>query len=210
MTDIHFQHTDSGQAPVPVGQSYHALLTPLFWRLLACLLLSFLVICTAWSVRAEVPQERNIKAAFIAKFIGYIDFPVAEAGSAEMHLVIGVLGADDVAADLTRQVTGRSINGRTVTVKTIAPREKLDGLHILFIGVAESDSAEKPLRNAAALGILSITEFDSGMRLGSVINFRMVDDRVRFEVSLPAAEKAGLKLSSRLLSVAYLVQKAAP
>ncbi|MFZ6734167.1 YfiR family protein [Undibacterium sp. Ji42W] len=172
--------------------------------------LPFFVICTAWSVKAEVPQERNIKAAFIAKFIGYIDFPAVEVGSAETPLVIGVLGADDVANDLTRQVSGRSINGRIVTVRTLGPREKLDGLNILFIGVAESDSAERPLRNAASLGILTITEFDSGMRLGSVINFRMVDDRVRFEVSLPAADKAGLKLSSRLLSVAYLVQKATP
>jgi len=35
----------------------------------------------------------------------------------------------------------------------------------------------------------------------------LVDERVRFEVSLAAADKGRLKLSSRLLSVAYAVQK---
>ena len=35
----------------------------------------------------------------------------------------------------------------------------------------------------------------------------MVDRRVRFEISLEAAEKTGLTLSSRLLSVALRVRK---
>jgi hypothetical protein len=35
----------------------------------------------------------------------------------------------------------------------------------------------------------------------------VVDQRVRFEVSLAAADQANLRLSSRLLSVAYLVEK---
>jgi hypothetical protein len=55
--------------------------------------------------------------------------------------------------------------------------------------------------------VLTVTESDNGLQQGSVINFRLVEDRVRFEVSLPAAEKCGLKLSSRLLSVAYHVLK---
>jgi hypothetical protein len=38
----------------------------------------------------------------------------------------------------------------------------------------------------------------------------MVEGRVRFDVSLPAAQRAGVKLSSRLLSVARVVQAEAP
>jgi hypothetical protein len=52
-----------------------------------------------------------------------------------------------------------------------------------------------------------VTESDGGLRAGSVINFRVIDQRVRFEVSLAAADRANIKLSSRLLSVAYLVRK---
>lgn len=154
---------------------------------------------------ADVGSERGIKAAFVSKFIGYVEFPVR--AGAPAPLVIGVVGADDIAAELARIVGGRGINGRPVSVRTIAPGERLDAVDVLFVGLGESDRAERLLRTAAAEGILTITEFDRALRQGSVINFRIVDERVRFEVSLAAAEKANLKLSSRLLSVAYFVDR---
>jgi hypothetical protein len=43
-----------------------------------------------------------------------------------------------------------------------------------------------------------------------MINFRLVDGRVRFEVSLGAAEKGGLKISSRMLQVALAVRTEVP
>jgi len=39
------------------------------------------------------------------------------------------------------------------------------------------------------------------------VNFLMADNRLRFEVSLPAAKRAGLKVSSEMLSVAVRVQQ---
>lgn len=155
---------------------------------------------------ADVGSERGIKAAFVSKFIGYVEFP-GQAGLASAPLVIGVVGADDIAAELARIVGPRGVNGRAVSVRTMAPGDRLDAVDVLFVGLGESDRAERLLRQAAAEGILTITEFDRALRQGSVINFRIVDERVRFEISLAAAEKARLKLSSRLLSVAYYVDK---
>lgn len=167
----------------------------------------------AWSAPkatgADVGSERGIKAAFVAKFIGYVDFP-ATAAPASAPLVIGVVGADDIASELARIVANRGAGVRPVTVKKMEAGERLEGVDVLFVGLAESDRAERLLRAAAGQGILTITEFDSALRQGSVINFRIVDERVRFEVSLSAAEKANLKLSSRLLSVAYHVQRGTP
>jgi hypothetical protein len=77
---------------------------------------------------------------------------------------------------------------------------------MLFIG-SEVARPAPVLRAAQQAGVLSVTEADNGLQLGSVINFRLVEDRVRFEVSLPAAEKNNIRLSSRLLSVAYHVLK---
>jgi hypothetical protein len=155
---------------------------------------------------ADVGSERSIKAAFVSKFIGYIEFP-GRAAAATAPLVIGVVGADDIAGELARIVGARGINGRAISVRPMAAGDRLAALDVLFIGVGESERAERLLRAAAAEGILTITEFDRALRQGSVINFRIVDQRIRFEVSLAAAEKANLKLSSRLLSVAYYVDK---
>jgi hypothetical protein len=78
-------------------------------------------------------------------------------------------------------------------------------VHMLFVGGDLVDRAEHVLESAAKQGILTVTEADSGLRLGSIINFRLVDARVRFEVSLDAAQRSRIVLSSRLLSVAYAV-----
>lgn len=194
-------------APRPIN--WARLLQRQACALLVCLSVVF-VCCGAASVRAEIGQERSVKAAFLSKFVGYVDFPASETAGPNGPLTIGVLGADDVGADLTRILAGRTINGHPVTVRTLRAHDAIDDVNVLFIGGEESDHAERILRAASSAGILTVTEFDGGLRQGSVINFRLVDDRVRFEVSLPAAEKANLKLSSRLLSVAYLVQKGKP
>jgi hypothetical protein len=62
---------------------------------------------------------------------------------------------------------------------------------------------------AAGNALLVVTECDGGLQQGSAINFRIVDERVRFDVALDAAERNGIKLSSRLLTVANRVQKGA-
>lgn len=147
--------------------------------------------------------ERGVKAAFLYKFLGYVEYPPQEATGA---LVVGVMGADDIAAELLRVTAGRAVGGRGVMVRAVRDGEPLTGLHMLFIG-SEVARPAPVLRAAQQSGVLSVTEVDNALQLGSVINFRLVDDRVRFEVSLPAAEKSNIRLSSRLLSVAYHVLK---
>jgi hypothetical protein len=71
------------------------------------------------------------------------------------------------------------------------------------------DSAQRVLQSAKTLterSVLTITGVERGIEHGSVINFVPVDGRVRFEVNLGAAEKSGLRLSSRLLTVATRVK----
>lgn len=154
----------------------------------------------------ELAPERSVKAAFLARFIGFAELPEPGGAPAGGPIMIGVYGADDVAAELNRVVVGRMYNQRPIQVRTIGPREAPTGLHMLFIGGDLDDPAERMLDAAAKQGVLTVTEVDGGLRMGSVINFRLVDARVRFEVSLAAAHRSRIVLSSRLLSVAYAVQ----
>jgi hypothetical protein len=169
---------------------------------LFCLVLSCIA-GSAGGAAAAPNMERGVKAAFLYKFLGYVEYPPQEANGA---LVVGVMGADDIAAELLRVTAGRAVGGRSVMVRAVREGEPLTGLNMLFIG-SEVARPAPVLRAAQQAGVLSVTEADNGLQLGSVINFRLVEDRVRFEVSLPAAEKSNLKLSSRLLSVAYHVLK---
>lgn len=150
--------------------------------------------------------ERSVKAAFLYKFLGYAEFPPASLPEADSPMVIGVLGSDDVATELSRMVVGRNINGRAIVVRTLKDGTGLGDMHLLFISGDDARVAAA-LRQASAHALLTVTETERGLQLGSVINFKIVDDHVRFDVSLDAAGKNNVKLSSRLLTVAHLVQK---
>ena len=82
-------------------------------------------------------------------------------------------------------------------------------VHLLFIAGSDPARVGRLMRAAPAV-FLTVTECANPQHCGSVINFRIVDERVRFDVSLDAAEKNNVKLSSRLLTVANRVQKGAP
>ncbi|MGZ3181744.1 MAG: YfiR family protein [Telluria sp.] len=151
--------------------------------------------------------ERSVKAAFLYKFLGYTEFPPSAFADANAPIVIGVLGADDMAAELTRIVAGRTVNGRPVVVRSLKESDTPAGVHMLFVAGNESGRVGRLLRAAGQQPLLLVTESDAGLQQGSVINFRIVDDRVRFDVSLDAAEKNNVKLSSRLLTVAHQVRK---
>lgn len=150
--------------------------------------------------------ERRVKAAFLYKFLGYADFPPRAFADAGAPLTIAVVGSDDMAAELSRIAAGRVIAGRPIAVRRVAENDAAPPVHLLFVSGADSERAGRVLRGASS-AFLTVTECELGLRHGSVINFRIVDERVRFDVSLDAAEKNNVKLSSRLLTVANRVQK---
>lgn len=150
--------------------------------------------------------ERNIKAAFLYKFLGYVEWPPASFSQPDSPFVIGVVGADDVADELSRITVGRNVNRRGVKLRRLKSGDPLTGIHLLFIGQSESSQEALLLKSTQKQPILTVTESEDALAYGSMINFRLVGGRVRFDVSLAAVEKSDLKLSSRLLSVAASVQ----
>jgi hypothetical protein len=176
----------------------------LTWRALA---LPLLLAAAGTAPLGDPVPERQVKAAFLYKFLGYAEFPVAAFADAATPLTIAVVGSDGIASELMRIAAGRLIGSRSVAVRQLREHETLAPVHLLFIAGADCARASRVLR-AVQGTVLTVTECEGGLGHGSVINFRIIDDRVRFEVSLDAAESNHVKLSSRLLTVAHRVQKA--
>jgi hypothetical protein len=162
----------------------------------------------AENAAASAVLERRVKAAFLYKFLGYTDFPASAFADAAAPLTIGVIGADDLAIELARVVAGRTVNNRAIEVRELREADAAARVHLLFVGGFDQQRVARIVRQATG-AMLIVTECESGLQVGSVINFRIVDERVRFDVALDAAERNGIKLSSRLLTVANRVQKGA-
>jgi hypothetical protein len=185
-------------------------LTPPLRRMLLGLLACSVLGLASGAEPAAGAPERSIKAAFLYKFLGYTEFPVTAFGDAAAPLVIGVLGADELASELVRVVSGRTVNNRPIAVRALREGEAPAGVHLLFVGGNDAARVARMLKAAPPGALLLVSEAEQGLQNGSVINFKIVEERVRFEVSLEAAEKNNIKLSSRLLTVANHVYKVSP
>jgi hypothetical protein len=170
-----------------------------FWTFAACLL------CWAVSPGARAQSahsEDSVKAAYIYRFTGYVDWP--EDAAAAHPFVIDVYEDPGLAAALKRLLPGHPINKQPAEVHEVSRIQDLGNAQILYIGPGHADF----LRAVAAhqsRSMLIVSDDEQGLDLGSVFNFVTVDNRVRFEVSLTAADRAGVKISSELLSVAVRV-----
>ena len=153
---------------------------------------------------AEVSQQQ-VEAAYLYKFGGYVTWPGDAFARPDSPIVIGIAGAEGLADDLDAMVAGHSIGGRAVTVRRIHDGESLAGVHILFIGGPRSVQAAGLFEASRGRPILVVTEGAEGLSLGGAVSFVVVDERVRFDVSLGAVQQNGLKLGSPLLSVAHAV-----
>jgi hypothetical protein len=178
----------------------------LFAFLLGAAALAPAVPAAAAGVQSAVSEER-VQAAYLHKFLNYADWPPSSFPQLETPYVIGVAGDDTVADELARIAAGRSVNNRGVIVKRLLPGDSVNELHMLYVGRNERARLGQWLRQAKGRPVLTVTAADGALEQGSIINFRTVDDRVRFEVSVDMAEQSGLRLNSRLFSVATNVVK---
>lgn len=151
----------------------------------------------------------QIKAAFLYKFGGFVEWPPAAFAQADSPFVIAVLGAEPVAAELEKVTGGRTVHGRPVAVRRVRRGEPLAGVHVLFIGQAEAGRIAEVAGGAKGQPLLVVTESENALTQGSMINFVTADDKMRFDVALPAAERGQLRISSRLLAVARKVVQGA-
>lgn len=147
----------------------------------------------------------SVKAAFLYRFLEYVDWPV-EARD-EGPLTIAVLADDRLAAELQRAVRGRKAHGREIVARSVTSLSEGIDADVLFVSAHWKKKLTELVGEHGRDPVLVVTEGEGALDRGSAINFLVVDGNVRFEVSLPAAEQRGLKLSSRLLSVALRVEK---
>ena len=154
-------------------------------------------------------SEARVKAAFLYKFAAYVDWPAEVFARPESPLVVGVAGSDGIAEELAQVVAGRTMNNRPVTVKRLRRGDPLTGVHILFVGNDDS-RARDFLEQAQGKPILTVADGDVEGTQRSVLKFVVAESKVRFEVSLDAAQRNGVRLSAQLLAVAKQVRGANP
>jgi hypothetical protein len=155
---------------------------------------------------APAYSEDAVKAAYLYRFTQYIEWP--EAAPSDVPFTIAVLDSPGVAAELRRILPNHRIKNSAAQVQEIARVQDMGSAQMLYIGSAQIDRVRNAVAALAARPILIVTDSEQGLAAGSILNFVMLEHRVRFEVSLIAADRSQLRISAELLGVATRVQSA--
>jgi len=161
----------------------------------------------ALSLHAEPPEasEHQVKAAFLMNFTKFVEWPAAAFRDPAQPITICVYGDDPFGPTLDQAVEGESVAGRRLAVDRIRRPPAPKACQVLFISRSEKDPAA--IVAAAGPGVLTVGDGDGFLRDGGVISFVLQGRHVRFDISVRAAAKASLVLSSRLLNVARTVHR---
>jgi hypothetical protein len=170
-----------------------------FWTLSLGLLL---VIPTG---RAQVPAPslNQVRVAFLYNFAKFVDWPLDAFATEKSPFVIGILGDDPFAAMLEQMVAGRNINDRSITVQSFQSEDAaITNCQILFISGSQKTHFAAIIQKLHGTSVLTVSEADGFLGAGGIINFVVVDGKIRFEINGGNAKAANLKISAKLLSLA--------
>jgi hypothetical protein len=154
------------------------------------------------------PTENEVKSAYLYNFGKFVEWP-AKATSVGEFFPICALGDDSFGLTLETTIAGESINGKKVSVKRVAKPQDAVSCRILFISSSEQSQLKEILAALDNTSVLTVSDVPQFTRHGGMIQFVVEANKVRFEVNLTSAERAGLTLSSQLLKVAIQVKRSA-
>jgi hypothetical protein len=152
-------------------------------------------------------SESRIKAAFLLNFPKYVEWPASMLPATNSPYVIAFFGDSQIADDFRTLAAGRAVNGHPVLFRQIRHEEELAAgdFHILFIPGSEHRRTPGLLEKLAPDKVLTVSDESDFLQKGGAVNLVQKDLRIRVQINLPATRKAQLKISSKLLNVADVI-----
>ncbi len=146
-------------------------------------------------------SEYDVKATFLCNLGKFVDWPADTFADTNAPMLIGIYGKNPFGGELADAAQDLIINGHEVVARPVSFNE-LPQCQILFICPSERKKINAILRKLNEAAVLTVTENLDPFQTGVMINFAMEKGQIHFEINDAAAEKAGLKISSKLLMLA--------
>jgi hypothetical protein len=154
--------------------------------------------------------EYPVKLAFLYNFTKFVEWPSDSFRNQESPLVICIVGNDPFGPSLEGELRSRTVGSHPIEVRALRTSDILSVCHMVFIPVTAEDQAAKVIRGLKGSSTLTVGETKEFAARGGIINLMAEGNKLHFEVNLLAAERAGLKISAKMLALAKIVHDESP
>jgi hypothetical protein len=172
---------------------------------------SVLVLCLEQSGRAIAAEggarssgEYQVKAAFVYNFIKFVTWPSGGETSAAGVVRLCILGELPDAAPFD-DLEGQELLGKRLHLVYLKEPQEARSCQVLFISSSLSRRLAETLELVRGHPVLTVGDTDGYAKRGVMINMYLENRRVRFEINAETARLAGLRISTKLLSLAVAV-----
>lgn len=154
---------------------------------------------------AQQADEQAVKAGFIYNFIKFTQWSSSQDGDTRRLQICTT--ADKPLGGQFAKLAGRTIGARTIEMRNSVGTNEWSGCDVLFIPQSDADRADAFIRSVGSAQVLTVGDFAGFTKAGGMIGLYMQDNRVRFDVNLVSAHRAGLTLNSQMIKLAGQVIK---
>lgn len=153
----------------------------------------------------EIVDERleyNVKAVSLYAFGRYVTWPQEAFPTDDSPFIIGLFGANPFGDALDRIAAKKSLNGRTIVVRSITDPAECARCHIVFVPrTVPHDTEAELFRRAAGKPVLLVGESPGFANRGGIINFYQSGSNIRFELNPDKGIESRLSLNAKLLTL---------
>lgn len=168
-----------------------------------------IVAIALFSINLSFSQNAQVvkyKSLFTYNFMRYVNWPEA---SKQGDFVIGVLKNSNLAEAVKRNIQGKKFGFQNIVVKEFNKVEEISDCQMLYVGSGSNYNKHSPIlvEKLKSSNTLIITEDKGSIENGSMINFLLIDNTLKFEISVNNAKNFGLGFSSSLLAMNNAIMK---
>jgi hypothetical protein len=158
----------------------------------------------AWS-QSNANTGYEIKAAFLFNFAKFIDWPPSSFSTPQSPYTICILGRDPFGNVLDETLKGKTIGDRPLAVRRLTDKAEARHCQIAFVSSSETAHLVEIVGSLQGANVLLVGESNGFAAMGGTIEFTLEDNHVRFAINTDAANRSGMKFSSKLLALAKIV-----
>jgi hypothetical protein len=164
--------------------------------------LAVLFVFSSSLVFAQERPMHEVYSMMVYNFIKYVQWPDhSESG----EFVIGIVGNAEVFGTLNAWYGGKPRGGKTYIIKKFNSAAEVSNCHVVFIDKSKSGEFDAVNNKVKGKGTLVITDKAGLGEKGSGINFKSIDNKLKFELNQRALEASNLKVAGTLASMAILI-----
>lgn len=149
-----------------------------------------------------VAEEYQVKGAFLLNFTKFVEWPPEAFKGPGDPIAICVLGQNPFGPGLERAARETVAANRRVSVRQVSDGQQAGQCQILFVSASERKRWRAVLEPLRGRSVLTVGEWEGFLASGGVVDFKLEGEKVRMEISTEAADRAGLHISAKLLSLA--------